>query len=139
MNELKKDAFAVAKEALQLVGRFGTPPTPDVFEVWFRFVEGADELLLNQMHHAVHEAESVSVEMLNSIHEQFCTKADDTQCNVGEALSSELDKFQSFISRQEAAGTELGSKTAILIVGRTQLTQAFVRWSPVNTSETDGF
>lgn len=106
MNQDKKDTFAIAKEALRLTGEFGTPPTPEVYEVWFRFVEGADEELLNQMNHVVHEAKAVSESFLNAIHNQYCSNTDDTQGNVGDALSSEMDKFQSLLTKQQQAGTE---------------------------------
>ena len=33
-------AFQIAKEALQLVGQFQTPPTPDVYLVWYHYILG---------------------------------------------------------------------------------------------------
>ncbi|QDS88533.1 Response regulator PleD [Rosistilla ulvae] len=100
------DAFAIAKDALRLIGQFKTPPTPNVYRVWYRYVEGMDQELVEQLAPAVTEARSISVGLLESIHSQTCDPADETNADVGEALVAELNRFQSLLSQQQAAGTE---------------------------------
>ncbi|QDV69420.1 putative diguanylate cyclase AdrA [Rosistilla carotiformis] len=102
----ENDAFAIAKDALRLIGQFKTPPTPNVYGVWYRYVEGHDTELIRKLSPAVTEAQSVSVAMLESIHSQTANAADETNASVGEALIAELDRFQSLITQQQAAGTE---------------------------------
>ena len=104
----KPDAFAIAKEALQLVGEFGTPPTPEVYAVWYRYVEGADDALRRQLTHAVTEAKSVSVDLLVSVYKQFCAGMDETGSKVGQSLAAELANFQSLVDSQKAAGNAFG-------------------------------
>ncbi len=55
-------AFAIAKQALTYVASFQTPPTPDVYEIWYRFAEGSNPELTEQLSFAVNELKSVSRE-----------------------------------------------------------------------------
>ncbi|WP_417748897.1 GGDEF domain-containing protein [Rosistilla oblonga] len=100
------DAFAIAKDALRLIGQFKTPPTPNVYRVWYRYVEGQDQDLVRQLQPAVNDARSVSVGMLESLHSQSPDVVDDTNANIGEALVAELSRFQNLLSQQQAAGDE---------------------------------
>jgi len=102
------DAFSIAKEALRLVGEFGTPPTPEVYEVWYRYAEGGNEEMRDQLAHAVNDAKSVSVELLSSLHRQFCTMIDPTSMNVGQSLAAELGKLHRLVVNQKDAGNHFG-------------------------------
>ncbi len=97
------DPFVLAREALRFVGEFGTPPTPKVFETWYRYVDGSDQELVAHMDHSVKEAKSVSVEWIENVHAQFCA-AIDPRSNVSQSLGLELESFQSLVSKQKAAG-----------------------------------
>lgn len=100
------DAFAIAKDALRLIGQFKTPPTPNVYGVWFRYVEGRDQELVNFLSPAVSEARPVSVAMIESIHSQCCEPFDETNADIGESLVAELGHFQRLVSQQQAAGSK---------------------------------
>jgi diguanylate cyclase len=100
------DAFDIAKEALGYVGKFNTPPTPDVYEVWYRFVEGRNEALLEQLSHAVHEAQDVNSSLLSKLHDQFREQNDGTIDQVSLELSHELNELQALVSSQISAGDE---------------------------------
>lgn len=103
----EKDAFALAKEALSFVGEFRTPPTPEVYEVWYRYVENLNDELRKQMDHAVNEAKVVSAELLASMFAQFCSQARSAESNVGQSMASELNKIQSLVTAQRKAGSDM--------------------------------
>ncbi len=103
------DPFAIAKQALQMVGRFSTPPTPEVYEVWYRYVEGADQVVGDELQFAVNEANSVSAELLQSIYDQCFAKRDDSVMGFSGSLSDELKNIQSLVSEQRDAGASLSS------------------------------
>lgn len=107
MTRKDDDPFAIAKRALHLIGEFGTPPTPEVYEVWYTYAAGSNDALTKQLDFAVKEARAVSAELLKSIHEQFCMKVDNTYGRVGDVLASELEQIQSLVVRQREAGTVL--------------------------------
>ncbi|TWU60930.1 MULTISPECIES: GGDEF domain-containing protein [Crateriforma] len=104
----QRDPFAIAKEALRLVGEFSTPPTPEIYEVWYRYIEGADDAMLEQLNHAVNDAKSVSVDLLASLHQQFCVEGQETGASIGDALAAELSKLQTIVLKQKDAGSEFG-------------------------------
>ncbi|MEM9368037.1 MAG: hypothetical protein AAGD07_18750 [Planctomycetota bacterium] len=64
--------FDIAKQSLQFVGKFQTPPTPEVFEVWYRYVEGTNDALLKALAHVVDDDGAVSSDHIAAIHTQFC-------------------------------------------------------------------
>ena len=101
----KNDPFSLAKEALRYVSQFGTPPTPKIYETWYRYVVGADEDLVAHMDHAVNEVKSVSREWMEATHAQFCSEHD-SRPGVAQSLASEIESIQSLVSKQKAAGTE---------------------------------
>ncbi len=104
-----ENAFDIARQALQFVGEFQTPPTPEVYEVWFRYVQGSDPELHAQLKHAVETAGKVSGEFLTSLHEQFCRIGNETEADIGKSLSAEIDNFQLLVSGQQQANTEFGN------------------------------
>lgn len=100
------EAFAIAKEALGLVGKFRTPPTPEVYAVWYRFVEGKNEAIQEQLSHATNHAESVSLQLLENLHEQFCLPSDDASEQVSRELANRMSELGSLISSQLTAGDD---------------------------------
>ncbi len=99
-------AFAIAKEALQFVGKFQTPPTPKIYEVWYRYAEGNNDAIKEQLSHAVDEAGEVSAEMIEQLYDQFCTSSDDVDARISRELSDEMADLESLIASQLTAGNE---------------------------------
>ncbi len=103
------EAFLIAKEALGLVGKFRTPPTPKVYEVWYRYVEGKHETIRDQLSHAVNQTESVSLELLEHLHDQFCVHGDGVNARISLELSNEMADLRFLISSQLSAGDDLNT------------------------------
>ncbi len=104
------EAIAIAKKALLFIGKFKTPPTPAVYEVWYRFAAGADTAIGEQLSHAVHEAKSVTTQQLEDLHQQFCLAADpQLNSKIRDGLEHEMHGLQLAIERQVNAGEELGN------------------------------
>lgn len=102
-------AFSLAKEALAMVGRFQTPPNPKVYEVWYRYVEGKNEAIREQLAHAVEESGEVETEFLEQLHDQFCVVNSDVTDRLGAELSNQMAAFRSLINKQIDAGEEFSS------------------------------
>ena len=103
-------AFEVAKEALKYVGSFGTPPTPDVYEVWYRYAEGKNEALNEQLEFAVNEMKAIDRSRIKQIRQQFFATQDtsDQNAQLGDELAGELGGLQSVITNSMAASHEFG-------------------------------
>lgn len=99
--------FEIAKQALGHVGRFQTPPTPSVYEVWYRYVEGIDDITVN-LSHAVENVNSVSVDMLDQLHKQYCTPSDIDGERVADELIGEMNSLRTAVDDQIQAGQEFG-------------------------------
>lgn len=99
--------FQIAKQALGHIGRFQTPPTPSVYEVWYRYVEGVDDIIAN-LSHAVEDANSVSVDMLDQLHRQYCVPVETNGTQVTEELISEMTSLQAVVEDQIQAGESFG-------------------------------
>jgi diguanylate cyclase len=96
----------IAKEALRLIGRYGTPPTPRVYEVWYRYVEGLNEEIRQQMAHAVEEAGTVDSRFLDGIYEQFCVQADHTTGDLSGRLADQVTDMATLVANQKVAGVD---------------------------------
>ncbi len=103
-------AFALAKEALTYIGTFKTPPTPEVYEVWYRFVEGGNEAINEQLRHAVNVAKSVSKNQLEQLKQQFLNESAGAIANelISESLSVQMEGLQALLSSQLGANVEFG-------------------------------
>lgn len=103
-------AFTIAKKALQFVGRFRTPPTPKVYEVWYRYAEGRSPEICEQLSCAVDEANSVTTQQLEALHHQFCQPPGaELSTQISTKLGAELQELVLAIDRQMHAGEELGN------------------------------
>ena len=105
--------FAIAKEALAFVGKFRTPPTPSVYEVWYRYVERVDASLAKQIDHAVHDANDVSVDLLAAMHAQFCRDNRAQDQEIGDELQRQLNGFQGLVDDQQEAGAQFENSIEI--------------------------
>jgi diguanylate cyclase len=105
LSEEFDEVVSIAKKALQYVGQFQTPPTPKVYEVWYRYVEAKQAGLLEQLTHAVDEAKSVSQTQLEQLHQQYCL-TDSTERNhqISQLLLRETHGISSVIEKQLNAG-----------------------------------
>ncbi len=65
------DPFSIAKTTLQMVAKFSTPPTPEVYEVWYRFAEGQHDAIRDQLQSIVENAESVSSEQIERVEAHY--------------------------------------------------------------------
>ncbi|MEM8667938.1 MAG: diguanylate cyclase [Planctomycetota bacterium] len=101
--------FELAKQALAMVGEHQTPPTPKVFEVWYRYAEGSIGPITEQLDHVLQEGSEVTVELLTQLHEQFCSTQDDANDRVSYALGKELLSLQKLILAQLSAGQTFSS------------------------------
>ncbi len=67
---------------------FRTPPTPGIYDVWYRYVEGSDIVLHEKLEHAVTVSKLVSKELLEFCHQQMIAELSGAE-NL-EALSNRL-------------------------------------------------
>ena len=104
------DPFEIAREALRMVGRFGTPPTPEIFEVWYRYIEGHDQDIADQLRHVVNEVQSVDVATLEQIHRQYCVEVDSVASEATDTLASELKNVRQLLGSQRSVGQRLDAQ-----------------------------
>jgi diguanylate cyclase len=104
-------AFAIAKDALKYVADFQTPPTPEVYEVWYRFVEGSNSELSEQLAYAMHELRSVGRDRIDQLHQQFFGRSDPQENNADltECLAVEMGGLETLIKSQIAIGDDFDS------------------------------
>ncbi len=103
------EAFAIATQALRYIGRYRIPPTPTVYEVWYRFAEGHDETIKSQLTHAIERADTISKQLIEDLYEQFCRSNDcERNHSFSMRLESEVRDLQSVIDEQIDAGKEFG-------------------------------
>jgi len=105
-----EQAFSLAKQALSYISTFRTPPTPEVYEVWYRYVEGGNMAIQAQLSYAVDVAKSVSTLQLLDLRKQFLNTSDTAEANhqISLQLTNELEGLQSFVSAQQGAVVEFG-------------------------------
>lgn len=113
-DDVSKKAFSIAKEALAYIGTFRTPPTPEVYEVWYRYVEGGNKAIQEQLTFAVEVAKSVSVTQLQELRQQFLNSTDAAEANqkISQTLAKEMEVLQSLIATQQGASVEFGGSIA---------------------------
>ncbi|SMP51888.1 diguanylate cyclase [Neorhodopirellula lusitana] len=107
MSTANTTPFDIAKQALAHVGRFRTPPTPNVYEVWYRYVEGVDDIIAN-LSHAVDHVNAVSVEMLDQLHDQYCVPVEVAGERMADELISEMSSLHSVVQKQIQVGADFG-------------------------------
>lgn len=110
-------AHTTAREALGYIASFGTPPTPDVYEVWYCYAEGGNEALNEALEFPVKEAKSITRTQLEQIRQQFFSAAESAESNarVSEGLAEEIGGLQSLVRDQLAVNTEFDSSVSTAI------------------------
>lgn len=97
----------LAQKAMEYAQKFNTAPTPEVYEVWFRYAEGKHEAIVAHLTHSIEELNSVTEEQLNDLHKQYCRPAiDQVSRELSGRLESEMEGLQAVIQKQIAAGDE---------------------------------
>lgn len=101
-------AFAIAKEALKLVGICQTPPTPEIYEMWYRYVEGTNSDMSKELGRAI-EANELSQQRIADIRERYFPPALDAelQQRASATLAEEVQQLQTALRTQFDAGQEL--------------------------------
>ncbi len=98
-------AFAIAREALAFVGKFHTPPTPEVYELWYRYVQGNDELLNQRMSFLVNESKSASRAQMEMLEKEFLERpSPEVFHDAAERLIQSMSGFESMIQSQKEVG-----------------------------------
>lgn len=107
-------ASALAKEALSYIGTFRTPPTPDVYSVWYCYCEGGNPAINQQLQYAVDVAKSVSRSKLESLKTQFLVSSDiEKSCeSISRELNRQLDFLQDKLTDHSQANSRHGSTLA---------------------------
>jgi diguanylate cyclase len=105
------ESFAIAKEALGCIAKFQTPPTPDVYEVWYRYAEGDDPVLCDSLAYYVNDAHSISKAQISQVRNEFFAAAESAETNshIGNKLAEELGGLKTIVNDQLAASGEFDS------------------------------
>ncbi len=114
------EAFAIAKEALRHIGTFKTPPTPQVYELWFRYVEGSNPALSRELDSAVESCE-VSEKSIADLYQRYFPPPVNLELHqrASATLTDEVQHIQSTLQKQFDVGEELH---AALVVANDELT-----------------
>lgn len=99
------NAFELAKKALGFVGQYRTPPTPEVYEVWYRYAEGLSKSLDERMAYLIDVVGSISTDELNELRKQFLSSNKEARANqsISRALANEIANLKSLVGDQISA------------------------------------
>lgn len=107
-------AVAIAKQAFANISAFKTPPVPEVYEVWYRYAEGINVEICEQLSKLV-ERESIGASELVMLREQHIDRAaaatatsHTLSCRIGE----QLDRIQGLLQGQKKASTDFSGTIA---------------------------
>lgn len=112
------EAFAVAKQALTYIGTYRTPPTPQIYELWFRYVEGKDRALHDELS-SILERQSLDMTRLTQLSQQYFPEVDgvDLQHRATNVLAEEILVLQKLLEEQSHAGKDF--RQQILLTNET--------------------
>ncbi len=102
-------AFELAKKALGYVSKFRTPPTPAIYQLWYRYAEGRNQELCDELSGIV-AAESAPLSQLQELCQRYFPEADDADVSqrAARALVTEIEKLQVVLQDQGDAGRDFG-------------------------------
>ncbi|MEM9827262.1 MAG: GGDEF domain-containing protein [Planctomycetota bacterium] len=103
-----KDPFEIAKSALRMVGKFATPPTPHIYEVWYRYFVGDVPAIEQQLGHAMHTVGRVDVPLLEHLHQQFCQDDQAVSPDIGLSFSKEIENVTRYAGDYKTLGNSFG-------------------------------
>lgn len=98
------EGVRVVQEVLQLIARFQTPATPEIYEVWYRYSQRENEALVEALDVAIDQGRTIDGDYLHSLHEQHCVKVNESIADVQTTLTCELVSLQLVVNRQKDAG-----------------------------------
>lgn len=101
------NAFSIIREVLAYVSNFKTPPTPEVYEVWYRFVEGGNKAIRDQLTHAIHEAKFVSEKQLLDLRRQFLSSSESAEVSqsISQSLTAEVEGLCKVLATQKGVNS----------------------------------
>lgn len=90
----------IARRALEYIGQFSTPPTPDVFEVWYAFAEGDNSELNEALTYLIKELKAVTTDDIRLIRQRFFPEAMSPEESVraSDELVGEVGGLQMIVS-----------------------------------------
>lgn len=102
-------AFELAKQALGYISKFRTPPTPAIYQLWYRYAEGRNPELNDELS-GIADAESVSLSQLQEICQRFFPEIEHPEIpqRSARALIHEIEKLQLVVQDQGDAGRKFG-------------------------------
>ncbi len=99
-------AISIAKRALNYIGTFRTPPVPEVYEVWYRFAEGSNADMCEQLSRLV-KRESIGISELVMLREQYIQDASvGVSHQISSRLNDELELIHGLLERQKHASAD---------------------------------
>jgi len=103
-------SFQIARSALAPIGSFRTPPTPEVYSVWYRYVEGTDQSLVRRISYLMNDAKVIDRRQMNGLIDEFLVPNTENQVlDFSEILSKEMRGLQSIAQSQLVAGAEFNA------------------------------
>ena len=108
------ESFEIAKIALGYVGQFKVPPTPEVYELLYRYAEGKDEELTERLTYLLHEAGEVDVTKVQELHQQLLAPATtDLHEQLSDELVDQMGGLKSLLGNQLAVNGEFNEQIAL--------------------------
>jgi len=99
-------AVSIARRAFEYVSAFKTPPVPEVYEVWYRFAEGKNLGICEQLSKLV-EHESIGMSELVMLREQLIDNSlVGTSHHVSCRISEQLERIQGILQGQQEASAD---------------------------------
>ena len=86
------------------MARFQTPATPEVYEVWYQYVQKLNEPLVDALDYSIREERPIDGSMLLALRDQFCSALDESSDRIQSSLASELVSLKSVVIDQKDAG-----------------------------------
>ncbi|MEO8270913.1 MAG: GGDEF domain-containing protein [Aureliella sp.] len=94
---------------MSYISKFRTPPTPEIYQLWYRYAEGSNVKLCSELSDIV-DAESVPLSRLLEICQRYFPAVDDADMpqRAAQALVKEIEKLQLVLQDQGDAGRDFG-------------------------------
>jgi len=119
----------IAQHVLRFITEQQLPPTPKVYELWYRYFEGADECLNSELAVRVEDPSSIDLELVESLHAQYCMSPAVKDNRIVDRLADEIVGFKLIVQDQKSAGESYSRKLA-------EANQVFIEAVPQKVAET---
>lgn len=102
---------SIAQKALTYITECRLPPTPKAYELWYRYFEGANQDLTDELASRMANPSSINLELVESLHLQHCSaEACGDESQIADKLSGGIIDFKSIIEDQKSAGDSYSLK-----------------------------